>query len=708
MKRGAARASSAVLVAMGSIVAATTVWIGLNEGVLLTPSAGLLVAIAGAVVVYGSLSHTAFGTSVSWSALSLVGFCLALQLVDAGGAVAYPHLRPAVLPLTRSDALLIGAMVLHGILAAAGAWTHLPALRRWISREVGPSRLLIFVGAVFVLAASPMRDIRGFGLELILSTMITGAALLTFGLAIAALPRESSSRLADMAARLTGPKRDRGLDPVAMGAAGFAVALCALLARFVYEGHPHISDEFGFLFQALYFAGGDLAAPGVPVPDLFDSYQIECSVERCLSVLQPGWPALLAVGVKLGAPWLVNPVLAGVNVLLLFSFVREVYGAGIARLSAVLLASSPWFLFLGMSLMNHQATLTFALVGVLGTTLAIRRASPQWAALAGAGVGLTSLMRPMDGVIAAVVAGIPLLLSGPMRRRLLGSALFAIGVLALGSTNLMYNAAVTGDPLDFPVTSYVNELWGEGSNNLGFGPDRGVYPEWAHMDAFPGHSPFQAVVNAGLNLTALQVDLFGWAIGSLTPLLLFLLWGRLRRADWWMLLSICVIVALYSLYWFASGPDFAARYWFLAVVPIVVLTARALTSCADRLSPDARPWLVPAVALLVLQGLVVFVPWRSTDKYYRYIGTGPMVAEMLESGTWPDDVFVVQGASHPDFAGAMIYRAPDLAGAGPVFVYDTGSDVGARTRAAFPGRKVWRVEGPGRTGDVYRILGPLR
>jgi hypothetical protein len=114
-----------------------------------------------------------------------------------------------------------------------------------------------------------------------------------------------------------------------------------------------------------------------------------------------------------------------------------------------------------------------------------------------------------------------------------------------------------------------------------------------------------------------------------------------------------------------------------------------------------------AVVLLVAQSLLVFVPWRSSDKYYRYIGTGPMMRDVLEAGAWPADVYVVQGESHPDYAAAMIYRAPDFVGPGPIIVYDTGTNVGSRLRQAFPNRRIWRIEGPGRTGDVYRIIGPM-
>jgi hypothetical protein len=313
----------------------------------------------------------------------------------------------------------------------------------------------------------------------------------------------------------------------------------------------------------------------------------------------------------------------------------------------------------------------------------------------------------MDGLIVAAIAGLPLLLTGSPGRRARTALLFAAGTAVVGSINLWYNYALTGNPLEFPVTTYVNQLWGEGTNNLGFGPDRGVYPLWSHMDGFPGHSPFQAVVNAALNVTALQADLFGWAVGSLLPLLLLFAWGRLDRRDWLMVGWILAINALYSLYWFASGPDFAARYWFLAVAPLVVLTARGLAETSTRLEAGApgrgRIGIAAAVAVLAAQSLLVFVPWRSTDKYHRYFDTGPVVREAVADDLWPAGVYLVVGANQPDYAAAMVYSAPDLASAERVFAFDSLPDSAERLREAYPDRKLFWVEGPSITGDAYRV-----
>jgi hypothetical protein len=701
------RVLQVLLVAGGGGVTVWALAAAVREpGVVRSIDLPLVLVAAAALVAIGLQARRPARRSVSWAALGFVGYALALQLVDAGTAVLYQHLGPAVAPLSPFDRRILGGLAACALVVALGLTPRASALWAWIGRHLGPARAAFFILAWAAVSASPLKDLTGFALEIALATALAMTWAAALWLAVAALPEETAAYLSmrlDRAMRAADAART---DPIAIGAAVFATVVSASLALWVWERHPHLSDEISFLFQAQYFATGALTAPGVPVPELFAAYQIECNVDRCLSVLQPGWPWLLSLGVRAGVPWLVNPVLAGINALLLFAFVRELYGARLARAAVVLLAASPWHLFLAMSYMNHQATLAGGLLAVIGATWAVRRA-PGWALLAGAGAGLTSLMRPMDGLIVAAVAGAPLLLMGSWARRAGAMVLFAVGTAVLGGLNLLYNRALTGDALDFPVTSYVNALWGEGTNNLGFGPDRGIYPMWAHMDGFPGHSPFQAVVNAALNVTALEVDLFGWATGSLVPVLLLIVWWRLRAADWLMLGWIAAINALYALYWFASGPDFAARYWFLAVVPLVVLTARGLEELGARLGGGdlarGRIAVVVAAGLLIAQGLLVFVPWRSADKYYRYFNNGPHVRAAIEDGSWPPGVYLVRGANQPDYAAALIYGGPALTLGNHVFAYDSLPNSADLLQAAFPETTIRLLDGPSITGDGYAV-----
>jgi hypothetical protein len=58
-----------------------------------------------------------------------------------------------------------------------------------------------------------------------------------------------------------------------------------------------------------------------------------------------GWPGRLA---RWPASWLVNPLLAGINVVLAFVLLTHLFSKCVAGTAAALLAVSPWFVFLGI------------------------------------------------------------------------------------------------------------------------------------------------------------------------------------------------------------------------------------------------------------------------------------------------------------------------------------------------------------------------
>src|SRR5262249_51654525 len=127
------------------------------------------------------------------------------------------------------------------------------------------------------------------------------------------------------------------------------------------------------------------------------------------SVFPPGWPLVLALGMRLGLPWVVNPLLAGAAVVVMHTLVRRTINRNAADVAAVMLASSPSFLFASATYMSHTMSITCALVALLSIDFAASAKSVArrwgWGALAGATSGLLFLTRPVEGVILGVAAG---------------------------------------------------------------------------------------------------------------------------------------------------------------------------------------------------------------------------------------------------------------------------------------------------------------
>jgi hypothetical protein len=166
-------------------------------------------------------------------------------------------------------------------------------------------------------------------------------------------------------------------------------------------------------------------------------------------------------------------------------------------------------------------------------------------------------------------------------------------------------------------------------------------------------------------------------------------------------------------YWFSGGPDFAARYWFLMIVPCVVLSVRGAEIIIDRLRSSGNPSFAEArvliaVLLLSLMALVNFVPWRAVDKYHRYVKMRPDVVWLAKKHDFGRSLVLIRGEQFPDFASAAIYNPIDLQSGSPVYAWDQNPELRAEVLYLYRDRPIWIVNGPTITNAGFEIAeGPL-
>jgi 4-amino-4-deoxy-L-arabinose transferase-like glycosyltransferase len=194
---------------------------------------------------------------------------------------------------------------------------------------------------------------------------------------------------------------------LALGAFGGA----AWASQAVFERMPHLEDEFANLWQAEVMADGEIALPS---PNFPRSFMVPFVVDYeglRFGKYPPGWPALLSLGVRLGAPWLVNALLAGACAWLTYRLGRRLGGAAVGLLAALLVATSPMFLLLTASLMSHALSVFLTLALTLAWLDGVAAGAPRPevppalpVVVAGLSLGLLALTRPLT----AVAVGLPL------------------------------------------------------------------------------------------------------------------------------------------------------------------------------------------------------------------------------------------------------------------------------------------------------------
>ncbi len=631
------------------------------------------------------------------------------MLTHAGNLLGYQHF----LPLEGASAFQLFArvvLVAQATLVVAALVAHRAGVTRIALAMLPGWRLPVVVVTLVLTSATVAREPAAYALELVLASIVQLVQLCTIALAVAALPPATAAAVERRFDAMLGARASAAepgsIDRFVLLAALWTVVVAYLLAVLSYQRHPHVPDEVSYLFHARYLAAGMLAMPAPPVPAAFDVDLIALDAAGWYSPVPPGWPAILAVGVRLGAPWLVNPVLAGINVLLAYQFLRELYSRRTARLVVLLLCASPWALFMAMNLMTHTFSFTCALVAALAVARMRRNGSLAWATAGGLALAVISLIRPLEAGATAVLLGLWSLSARWRGMRLVPSAVLTIVAMAGGALNLVYNQAMTGDPRAFPLMLYSDRVFGAGTNALGFGVNRGI--GWGGLDPFPGHGAIDVVVNTNLNVTLTNIELLGWSCGSLLAVVLLVVIGRLRRPDWYMVAAVATIVGVHAFYWFSGGPDFAARYWFLILLPLLALAARGIEETDAQLErAGARPGALAAAGLLTVLALAVFVPWRAADKYYHYRGMRPDVRTLAREHGFGRSLVLVRGKRHPDYHSAVVNNPIDLRADAPIYARDSSVSVRALLLDAYPDRPVWILEGPSVTRAGFQASGPL-
>lgn len=653
---------------------------------------------------------------------AMLGLALALGLValsrrEGAWAVAGAFVAGNVGHLGLDDPLWFGALrlkpqglaivcyVLIAIEAAVAGIALLTGGRLaalWQgAQRLGAARILLLGFVLLTSAVSPMGFILRHEFAAFVKQVFANADLIAIhGACLAAfvimVPEAALARIGAWVDRVAASPR------LPYAAALWAFAVSLLLALTAFDRMPRLPDEVAYLFQAKMMAAGQLylSAPGGALNAALSYDWISISGDKWYSIFPPGWPAVLAAGVAMGAPWLVNPLLTALAVILSYSFVARIASARLAALVTVLLCISPWFLAMGASLMSHPLTLVLVLGAWRLIMVEGRHRAAAWA-LAGLLMGALFLTRPLEGVLIGLATGL-WAMSRVGLKALSGwitLAAFGAGCIALGALVFPYNQMLTGHALVTPIDQYFDHLWHKGANRLGFGADIGSPDSWGGVDIWRGHWPLEALIEQQFNLKSMNVELLGWALGSLLLVYVHLIWGLLSRMDKAMLCVMGITIAGYSLYWFNGGFYIGPRYWYMTLWPAIFLSARGMQTAAALINGaglmHGKARVAMATALMGALGLLAFLPWRANEKYWEFRGFHSGYRDMVASGEADNALFFVKSDDAGEFGSAFMLNAPDLSG--PIFVRDLGPAANAAVIARFPGRAVRTIEG--RTGQ---------
>ena len=565
-------------------------------------------------------------------------------------------------------ALSIGALLLTGPKRLGHGGRQLArALRQGLTPLLGAAIGL----ALLLLAARRYVEVRDYAVMVMLGTFI----YVSFVLLCLAFPERVDQ----------GVRRLMNIRPGWIALA-FAI-LAGLAGRFLLGDMPHVSDEVAYQFQARAIATGRLAMPAPSLPDAFNFTHLMIDNGKWYGIMNPGWPALLALGEVLRVPWIVNPIIGALVLLVFAAFFRE---AGLERgerqLAILLMATSPLLLFMSGTYMSHPANLLLFGVFCWAWVRMLNRESLGGAAIAGLALGANLLVRPVDTVVVTLPFLVQLLWHLRSRRRLIPhmAVVGLLGVAGIVAT-AGYNKALTGNPREMPVTQYFMDRNPNEKFGIGFGPDMGTT---IHGDEWPGFTPVDGIRVTGHRLVEFLKDLYGLPLIVLAGVLVALRsswrpWGEWRLV---LIASGLALVAVYFLH-FYHGIAYGSRHYYLAIPAIALVLGRLAAQGLAAPEPPTRGLAGAAIVSLMAATLLFAVPPLIREYGQGYRGVSRAVTRAVSQARIRHAIIFVEPGGWSWKSAFPLNRYP-LESGEIIFARDLAGDNG-KVIAQFPNRSIY-------------------
>lgn len=376
---------------------------------------------------------------------------------------------------------------------------------------------------------------------------------------------------------------------------GLATLAAMAVGQAAFFGFPTLVDEMAALLHGRILASGRLA---LPLPEPMAAWLVANTL-----VTEEGWasqyplfhPLLLAGGFLVGAPWLVGPLSLGVAVAMGVLVAHQLFPdrPGLVRLAGVLLAGSPFLVFLGAGYLSHvpAAALTTLIVWAC---LKAREGGWGWGVVVGAAAGALVGTRPWTGVVMGVVfptalwlihrpsTGVP---SGPCssyrvsagcRSRLpwLGGRLGAavLGGLPFAVLWGYLHSRLFGSPTALGYTLAYGP-----SHNLGFHRD-----PWGNL-----YGPLEALGYTSADLILLGIYLLETAVPAVPLVALYLVAASRVPKGTGVLLTWALLPVLGNFFYWHHGFHLGPRMLYEAAPAWILLVALAVVELS-AISDDGR------------------------------------------------------------------------------------------------------------------------
>lgn len=398
-------------------------------------------------------------------------------------------------------------------------------------------------------------------------------------------------------------------------------AYTVFIAIYEYQGMPHILDALAYYTQAKIFASGRLSAPTFAGSFWVASPFMTVYNNHSFMVFSPGTSIMLALGILIRAPWIIEPILGTLALLGIYLLAKDWFGRRTAYLSLILAIFSPFYSFLAASYLSHTVSLFFLVYMSYFWQIFCRKAVSgtikyRFLFLSAIFLGFAFLTREIATLVVGGIcfAGIFLIHFQKLAQRkqiipilLWYSIIFGFFIFLY----LLYNQLQTGNMWVIP------RLLANSTDKIGFGKNIGFYGE---------HTVAAGLLILDQLLTSLQIELYGWPFAA--TLAFLVLPFLLQKANAHDYLSATIIIALFAIHgaFYYHSIAFGPRHLYEALPFFVFLTARGIIVLAYWLLNLMKrretifAWPVMVLVTILMFGNLLYYTPRHLQLYYHFTG----------------------------------------------------------------------------------------
>lgn len=395
---------------------------------------------------------------------------------------------------------------------------------------------------------------------------------------------------------------------------------------YILESTPHVSDSAVYYRQAILLSKGHLFLHNF-TREPAEAFEI-WGVLKNNTVIYPYnhfWPALLGLGIKLGIPEFVNPLLSALSVFLVYLICSRLYNKKVGCIAALLYSVSPFVIIMAGDYMMHIATNFFLLAAFYCLLVYFQDDNFYFMLLSGAFFGYAFGLRQVTATF--FILPIFAYFAFFYRKQLLRmkSLSFLIGMIPLLLLFFADNAIITGNYFtvahpavgDRDILTFLHSLFSEQLLTSGLN----------EADSALGFLP--PIIFYGF------LPMFFLAF-SFLPLLV------LRNKQDYLLMSIFVSLVVSQILIPAGGlHGYGPRYFFESIFVFYILAARGMYWFLENSAGLLRISFCTIFILMVMHNISGLYAVLPSYHSYNSVYTSPV--KILKTATLNDSIIIIPG-----------------------------------------------------------------